>query len=68
MQAREQRHLGRFAQIFLSMFDQLGRFFDFLRVAVRLLLQDRQVPDRLIELEIFFDDIAFAPTSPKRCR
>ena len=40
--------------MFLAMFDQLGRFFNFLRIAIWLLLQDRQVTDRLIQLEVFF--------------
>ena len=54
MQAREQRHLGRFAQRFLSMFNQPGCFLDFFWIAVWLLFQDRQVTNRLVELEIFF--------------
>ena len=54
MQAREQRHLGRFAKIGETAFHFTRRFGDLICVAVRLLLQDRQMPDRLIELEIFF--------------
>ena len=54
MQSRKQRHFGRLAQISLALLDQLRRLLDFFWIAVRLLLQNRQVADRLVELEIFF--------------
>ena len=53
MQPRKQRHFGRLAQILLPFLHQLRRFLQRLGIRIRLLFQDREMPDRFVKLEIF---------------
>ena len=53
VEPREQRHLGRLAQILLPFLHELRCFLQCLGVRVRLLLQDREMPDRFVNLEVF---------------
>ena len=53
MQTREQRHFRWLAQIRETIFHFTRRFLHFFRIGVRQLLQNRQMPDRFVELKVF---------------
>ena len=52
MQARKQGHLRWVPEIFLPELDFPCRFLHLLRVRIRQLFQDREMPDRFIKLKI----------------
>ncbi len=53
MQSREERHLRRVAESLLAALHFTCRFLHLTRIGIGQLLQNREMPDRFIELEIF---------------